>query len=363
MKTVKHDLQVKKIMKRTGSPFFLGPLFIPEMLWTTRMNDLDDVLNKFVKYKVGNFTRVFLLPSSWDAKYNNWATEIFLRDRKGRFILPNPIWADKQMGIFINPVWEAQVINRIKKVVRRMIMLILSLWDNCCFHQRSPGFWSDNFLNPKNNRINTSGHNHAYYLYASNTSVQMQNTGKIVEALTRYMLNKIHAALTRPERKYIAIETCNEGQSGLFWHIQMKSIIDETWGQDCPRWRRFTSTEGEVGLDIRRCFTPVIHKVGNMKRYVDRAPASRCGVSTDGWHEPGEYSDVPIPVQRAKRLLKRAYADGHRLFELLHGHRHIDQRVPKSPHNTTKNRKWYDHSVIDWKKIKPLGKTLLRLTK
>lgn len=364
MKTVKKELQVKEIKKRTGSPFFLATLFIPEMLWTTRMPDLEVVLNKYVKYKAGNATRVFLLPSSWDAKYNNWAREIFLRYNNGKFILP-PDCVANTMGLYINPEWEEQVIERIQMVVRRKIMLIISLWDNCSFRQKRPGFWSDNFLNPKNNKINTSSHNHSYYKYATEQSSQMETTGKIVEALTEYMLDVIHDNLTPRERRFIAFETCNEGQSGTAWHLRMKAVIDETWGNTCPRWRRFTSIQRDVPHSIGKNFTPVIHQVGNMKSYLDNVLDvwSGYGISTDGWHEEGPCSPVPIPGHRAKKLLKRAYKDEQVLMEMLYGHRHIHQRVPGSPFNTTWKQKYYDHSVINWTAMRKMGRTLLRLTK
>jgi len=366
---VKKELRVYEIKKRTGRPFFLASMFIPEMLWTTRIYNLDMVLDKFVTMEAGNSTRVFLFPSSWDAKYNRWATDIFLTDINGEFIMPYPDRADLVMWKCINPEWEAQVINRIKKVVRRKIMLIVSLWDNCSFHQRSPGFWKENFLNPWNNNISTSNDNHAYYLYATDTSAQMQNTGKIVEALTRYMLNRIHESLTIDERKYIAIETCNEGQSGTAWHLEMKEIINETWGQDCPRWRRFTSTEGKAPLSMGKNFTPVTHQIGDMQSYLDRALnplKSACvwyshGISTDGWHEPG---DVPIPLARARKLLKRAHADGHVLFELLNGHRQTDDiRLPGATRNTMPDKYYYDFSAMRWKEMRELAKLLMRLTR
>jgi len=367
---VTKELRVIEIKKRTGKPFFLATLFIPEMLWTTRMPDLDEVLDNYCKYKAGNTTRVFLFPSSWDAKYNRWARDIFLRSRVDeKFSLPYPDKADKLIGYYVNPEWEAQVIERIQKVVRRKITLIISLWDNCSFRNRSPGFWSENFLNPNCNTINTSYDNHAYYKYATDLYLPTQNTGKIVEALTRYMLNAIYDNLTPKERKYIAIETCNEGQSGTTWHMRMRDIIDETWGGDCPRWRRFTSTQAKVSFRTRKHFTPVIHQVGDMKSYFERVWEEDSyvkGMSTDGWKEPGEteqYATVPIPVKTARKLLRWTWQDGHRLFEMLHGHRHLEQRVPKSPYNTTKNRKYYDHSVIKWGDMKKMGKTLLRLAK
>jgi len=358
------ELRVIEIKKRTGRPFFLATLFIPEMLWTTRMPDLAEVLNNYCRYKAGNTTRVFLFPSSWDAKYNRWAEDIFLRDEEGIFLLPNPNKANKQIGRFINSEWEDQVIERIQKVVRRKIMLILSLWDHCSTRLKIPGFWSENFLNPKNNRINTSNDNHAYYKYASDPSIEMQNTGKIVEALTRYMLNTIYDNLTPKERRYIAVETCNEGYSGTAWHIRMKAIIDETWGSDCPRWRRFTSAE-DITLKIKHHFTPVIHQVGNLRSYYDKTLLMPylSGISTDGWKEQGEYSIMPIPVKTAKKLLKRAYIDGYILMEMLHGHRHLNQRIPESPDNTTENGYFYDNSVILWEEMRQMGKALLRLTK
>jgi len=340
------ELQVIEIKKRTGKPFFLATLFIPEMLWTTRMPDLDEVLDNYCRYQAGNTTRVFLFPSSWDAKYNNWAKDIF--------------HTNKLLSDFINPEWEKQVIERIKMVVSRRIMLVVSLWDNCSFHLRQPGFWSENFLNPENNDLNTSDDNHAYWKYASESSLQMQNTGYVVETLTRHMLNVIYDKLTPKERKYIAIETCNEGYSGTAWHMRMKDIIDETWGKACPRWRRFTSTEAETSEKTRRFFTPVIHQIGDMGSYLDKVLLMAwysCGISTDGWKEKGEYAPVPIPVQTAKRLLKRAYADGHVLMETLNGHRDVYWRVPKP------GQKYYNHSKIRWPDMRKMGKLLLRLSK
>ena len=173
---VTKELRVIEIYKRTGQPFFLATLFIPEMLWTTRINDLAEVLDNYCKYKAGNATRAFLFPSSWDAKYNRWATDIFERDEDGKFILPDPNLNYKatRIGLFINPEWERQVIDRIKKVVDRNIMLIISLWDHCSTRYKSPGFFSENFLNPDCNNINTSDDNHAYYKYASDSSIEIQ---------------------------------------------------------------------------------------------------------------------------------------------------------------------------------------------
>ena len=327
------------------------------------MPDLDEVLDNYCKYKAGNSTRVFLFPSSWDAKYNRWAKDIFLKNDNGKFLT----------GVFyLREEWVNQVIDRIRAVVSRKIMLIISLWDNCSFSYKTPGFWSENFLNPKNNCLDTSDDNHAYYKYATAGTTPMINTGQVVENLTTHMLNVIYDNLTPKERRYIAFETCNEGHSGTAWHMKMKEIIDETWGDDMPRWRRFTSSQGIMPYRKKQYFTPIIHQIGDLKSYNEKVVKSYIserfvsGISTDGWKEPGEteqYATVPIPVQRAKRLLKRAYTDGHVLMEMLHGHRHLEQRVPKSPYNTTKNRKYYDHSVIKWGDMKKMGKTLLRLAK
>ena len=178
------------------------------------------------------------------------------------------------------------------------------------------------------------------------------------------MLNVIYDNLTPKERKYIAIETCNEGYSGTAWHVRMKDIIDETWGSACPGWRRFTSSQASTSVKTRRYFTKVFHQIGDLESYVEKTKwLLPGGISTDGWREGGQYAPVPIPVKRATELLERAYIDGHVLFEMLHGHRNLDQRLPKTPYNTTENQKYYDHSGMRWDEMEEIAKVLLRLTK
>jgi len=363
---VKRELRVYEIKKQTGKPFFLATLFIPEMLWTTRINNLDEVLDKYVIMEAGNSTRVFLFSQCWHPEYCKWNLEPFERDNDGKFIMPDPDKADEEMGQYINFQWETAVLSRIQKVVSRKIMLIISLWDNCGFHYRQNCAWDRNFLNPFNNDINTNSHANAYYTYSEfNIFPATQNTGKIVEAMTRYMLNRIYDILTPKERKYIAIETCNEGRSGTSWHMRMKDIIDETWGQTCPRWRRFTSTEAEISPRTRQHFTPVIHQIGDLKSYNKKTLLMPyfSGISTDGWRVEGQYAPVPIPLATAKALLKRAYIDGLVLMEMLNGHRQNDIRLPNGMHNTTPDKYYYDHSVIRWKDMRALAKLLMRLTK
>jgi len=364
---VKKELRVYEIKKRTGRPFFLASLFIPEMLWTTRIYNLDMILDKFVTMEAGNTTRVFLFSSCWHPEYCKWAGNIFPQNKSGKFFLPEPDDADKLIGQgrYINPWWVDQVIERIKKVTRRKIMLIVSLWDHCGFHYRKNCSWDMNFLNPDNNTINTSNDNCAYYKYASDASKEMQNTGKIVEAMTRYMLLRIHESLTVEERKYIAIETCNEGYSDTAWHLRMKEIIDDTWGTDCPRWRRFTSTEGATSKATEESFILVTHQIGDMKSYGSKMwyEDPPCGISTDGWRVQGEYAPVPIPLATAKALLKQLYADGHVLFELLNGHRQNHIRLPEATHNTTPDKHWYDFGAMRWSEMRKLAKLLIRLTK
>jgi len=385
---VKRELRVREIRKQTGKPFFLAALFIPEMLWTTRINNLDEVLDNYVKYEAGNSTRVFLFSQCWHPEYCKWNLEPFERDDEGKFIMPNSDCIDTVteqckvdsadieavklvqfmcVGKYINPEWEAQVIERIKKVVRRKIMLIISLWDNCGFHYRQNCSWDKNFLNPDNNNINTSSHADAYYTYSEfNIFPATQNTGKIVEAMTRYMLNRIYDSLSPKERKYIAIEACNEGYSGTAWHMRMKKIIDETWGQTCPRWRRFTSTEAETSERTNRHFTKVFHQIGDLDSYFEKiweGDFDVKGISTDGWRVNGQYAPIPIPINIAKRLLRRAYADELVLMEMLNGHRQNHIRLPNGIHNTTPDKYYYDHSAIRWNDMRKLGKLLLKLTK
>jgi len=369
---VKRELRVHEIKKQAGKPFFLATLFIPEILWTTRINNLDEVLDNYVKYEAGNSTRVFLFSQCWHPEYCKWNLEPFQRDNNdGKFIMPHPEYAHSHMGHFINFEWETAVLSRIQKVVSRKIMLIISLWDSCGFHYRQNCAWDKNFLNPENNNINTSSHADAYYTYSEfNIFPATQNTGKIVEAMTRYMLNRIYDSLSPEERKYIAIETCNEGYSGTAWHMRMKDIIDETWGQTCPRWRRFTSTEAETSERTNRHFTKVFHQIGDLDSYSlktwvgDYASSVGVkGISTDGWKENGQYAPVPIPIKTAKRLLRRAYADELVLMEMLNGHRQNHIRLPGGIHNTTPDKYYYDHSAIRWNDMRKLGKLLLRLMK
>jgi len=364
---VKKELQVYEIKKQTGKPFFLATLFIPEMLWTTRIYDLDMILDKYVTMEAGNTTRVFLFSQCWHPEYCKWNLEPFVRDDEGKFIMPDPDEADEKIGKYINANWETAVLSRIQKVVYRKIMLIISLIDGCAFHYRNNCSWAKNFLNPDNNNIETSSAANAYeaYIEWSLGSPRAENTGKIVEAMTRYMLNRIYDSLSPRERKYISIETCNEGYSGTAWHMRMKEIIDETWGRDCPRWRRFTSTEAEISPRTRQHFTPVIHQVGDLKSYNKKTLLMPyfSGISTDGWRVNGQYAPVPIPLATAKALLKQAHIDGLVLMEMLNGHRQNDIRLPDGIHNTMPDRYYYDFSAMRWRDMQGLGRLLMRLTK
>jgi len=365
-KTVAEDLRVYTIKQKTGKPFILVNLFVPELLYSERITDeiVEELFDTFCEKEVGNACRAFMLSNHWAWKYSNWNSNPLLINNKGKFRLPDPEYAYETMSEYINPTFEENMIKRIQQVTKRKILFIDSLVDECGFHSKENAAWGSHWLNPANNTINTSPNRHAYYLYTENPDdVQMQNTGKIIKAMIRYMLERIWNSLDAEQRKYFAVEVVNEGHAGEKFHIEIDEIINETLGENFPRWKRFTSTyRDDITPGIRQGFTPVIHQIGTLDRYKERVPSYQCGVSNDGFTVYGE-GNVRIPVQppASVQLLEKTYNDGNVLYETSDGHRHEDVRLPGGKKNTTAYKHWYDFSATEWDNMKKLGNKLLNL--
>jgi len=343
-KTVVKELQPQEIKKKIGRPFYLANLFVPELLWSSRISSKQrkELLDTYVTKEAGNSMRVFLFSQCWGWKYCKWNLEPFRRDDNGKYIMPQPYQASSTIGNFINVDWESKVIEVINDITERKITVIISLWDNCGFHRRSNSAWGRHFLNPSNSYISLSSKNYAYYLYADQQQVdqEMKNTGKVVEAMTEYMLRQIWNSLNEEQKKYVTIELCNEGQAGQSWHDRMYNVIREALGGVAlSKYRLFTSTAKR----IRDKFTPVIHQVGTVDRYTNKVPSYVCGISTDGYRKYDESGNrIPIDTTVARKILTKTFDDGHILFEDLHGHCQDHVRLPKA------GQFWYDFSAIRW---------------
>jgi len=342
--------KVSEELQDTG--FMLSSLSVFEDFWCTRITEssLKKLLDDFAEKGVGNWSRSFLFPASpWQYKYKNWFIPIF-KKQGGLYQLPKPWNAQDTIGDFINPDFLGNVLRVIKEKTAREIGVMISLWDNCGFHSGVP--WNHNFLNPVNNNIgkHLSDHRHAYHLYADKPdNEKMQNTGLIVEALTRYMLEYIYDNLTLKQREYIAIEACNEGNAGL------EDMNNKLW----------TSSSADDLKKISVYFRPIAHKVGTIKKFKQISKNQYVyGISTDGWKDStGEYARMPVPGDRMAQILTEAYSHGFTYLETLNGHRQEETRLPGGRYNTTINKMFYDFSAIRWGEMKEVANRLLELSR
>jgi len=195
----------------------------------------------------------------------------------------------------------------------------------------------------------------------------MQNTGLIVEALTRYMLEYIYDNLTPKQREYIAIEACNEGDAGLEWHSRMYEIVTKAYGFDDMDHKLWTSSSADDLKKISVYFRPIAHKVGTLEKFKQISTNQYVyGISTDGWREDdpaGKYTRIPVPGDRMAQILTEAYNHGFTYLETLNGHRQEEIRLPGGEYNTTTNKMFYDFSAIRWGEMKKVANRLLELSK
>lgn len=365
-KKVEKKIQITEIKKKRGKPFFLSSLSIFEGLWTDRITvaGWKYLLDNFVEYVVGNWTRSFLMPAApWAYKYLNWLIPPFIK-KNGLYQLPKPWEAEAKIGEYLNPDFVAHLVWVIRKKTEREAGEMLSLWDNCGFHTVTAA-WNHNFLNPINNNIGEylSEDPHGYYRYADENSPgdKLKNTGKIVEAVTRYLLRVIYDALSEEQRKFVAFEAVNEGFADEGFHSRMSTIIDEIWGAECPRSRRFTSADSAWTKGIKKQFTPIVHRIGTIELYNLKVPTFSCGISTDGFKVGGQYSPAPVDYATMRAILERAYNSNKVLLETLNGHRQNHIRLPGAPQNTTENKAYYDFSAMRWDDMKRVADKLIEL--
>jgi len=357
--------KVSQELQDTG--FMLSSLSVFEGLWCNRItkDTWKQLLDDFATKGVGNWSRSFLFPASpWQYKYKNWLIPVF-KKKNGLYQLPMPWNADDTIGDYVNPDFIENVLWVIKEKTAREIGEMISLWDNCGFHTGVP--WNNNFLNPENNTIgkHLSNHRHAYHLYADKPDdEQMQNTGLVVEALTRYMLQRIHDELTPAQRQHITIEACNEGNAGYQWHERICDIIIQDLKLTLPPGGVHTSTSSDELYYISSMFSPIKHHIGTLEKLREVGDMYE-GVSTDGHREPdptGKYTRIPIPGARMAQILEKAYGHGFYYLETLNGHRQEETRLPGGKYNTTANKHWYDFSAMRWGEMKKVANKLLEIS-
>lgn len=355
IKKLAKKYRVPEIQSKLMRPIYLETLFIPEILWSNRIREstIIELMDMIAETGIGNTLRGFLFSNCWSEEYCDWNKDPFNKNADGLFELPKPWNADVLMGRFINPVWKDMVIWVIKEAVKRKITFHLSLLDNCGLKRRADkGAWESHYLNPKNNNVNVSPENFDVYNYPNNPiDPKAQNTGKIWEAMAKYMIEKIWNALSGEERNYLIFEAINEGHAGITWHMIMSQLIDDAVGQPVPMTKKTTSSEKwQYGIKyppaVRDKFIYVIHHVGTPKQYKKLVPSNfKCGCSADGYRAPNHQT---MNNDQMKEITKFLMEDGNYLIEFLHGHRNNWKRLPGAPENTTLDKKWYDYKYLSF---------------
>jgi hypothetical protein len=344
--------RVDTLVETQGRPILLAPVFIPDMLISTRIQYEDierDLLPKMTSGDHGNALR-FFLAGVWE-RYTLRETRFpYHRLANGKFDLPDPNKPTTQTPEKVNDEWLAEVIRRVKLFASHCIFVGIDLIDNCSLHNKV-SHWGLHWMNPANCNQPTHPHPSAMYHYyeywpggteagdvTHQESMMYKTTGVIVEALYEYVAAKIWENLTPAERPYVGFNAGNEVMAGFFWHVRMDNIINNA----CPgmkKYQRFTSMGQNDEFHLYRkqthkIFNYAVHGIGSIENYAAAAAKVPAAFqpSCDGfmWIEP----------EQAYVNTKHFLADGSFGYELLEGL--WDQYA------TLTGKKNYDLTLIDW---------------
>jgi hypothetical protein len=257
--TVPVDDRVPVIKQDTGTPFFVFPCFLPDLLVNRkfRYRDIQSFIKRFTGEQAGNSMRFFTsaVPEP------KLVREMYMPFKKkdGIYQLPNPYDSLSKFYEAINKNWLNMVIARLRLFLDARIFTIIELIDNCSIHIKLPGYWNAHWLNPVNNNQDFPHEPEAavyhYYEYwkggvhesdhSQEIVQQYTNVGTFLEQFWSVMLDAVLSRLSIPQIMYLGVSAGNEVKAGVGWHERLYSIIFAALMRREPLiphgWRIFTN--------------------------------------------------------------------------------------------------------------------------